>query len=95
MGVKLCDTLRIKIQNSVPLGLQKHSKNSVRPVVPSTKATFNISEVSVAFFHSLKHNLLQKSHFFQVRHFLCTPKLPVEQHTFIFKQDTAQQSEVS
>jgi len=26
MGVKLCDMLRIKIQNSVPLGLQKHSK---------------------------------------------------------------------
>jgi hypothetical protein len=33
--------------------------------------------------------------FFQVCHFLCTPKLPVERHTLVLKQDTAQPSELS
>jgi hypothetical protein len=93
-GVSLCDTLQIKTETSVLLGWENHSKTCILPTVCSPKATFNISEVLVAFFPQFKAEYVADTPFFQVRHFLCTPKLPKEQHTLVLKQDIAQQSEV-
>jgi len=57
--VKLCDMVQINLGTPFPWDCTNTQKNSVLPTVCYTKVTVNISEVSVAFFHSLKHNLLQ------------------------------------
>jgi hypothetical protein len=62
--------------------LGKPLKTYVFPIGCSPKATFNISEVAIAFFHSSKQHFMQTL-FFQGCHFH-EPRM--EKHTLVIKK---------